>query len=375
VTEEIHDGLIASRSVGTDHVDQLRMTIQILLESLTPAANTTRLVLVEAFNGGPAALGRIRIQEARLGAGIRVALGRRERAPLPSEICRWIAAGCLRVARAAVMADCEQPRQPLDELTEWAAGYLDGSLHGLADHGQDLGKKACFGERSTLGTELGRGDDTFEARDLILTATLRLAASEGYWRLSMPRICKAAGVSRAKFQRHFHSVDECYLTAIQVLSRRYARRMAARREPSSWGAAVCRDITELCSAVAANAELANLVFVEVLAPGAVGMRRREEMIGEFAAAWRSEAPQGLRPSQAIAEATMAALWAAIAHRLSSGEAERLPREASRLAHLMLAPRRDLPEAIGHRGATVPAWSSCRSRKDRRAAVVRPAAGA
>lgn len=348
VMGQIRGRVAYARSSRRPAGEQLRLTVKRLLGGFSGDSKATRIALVEAFDGGPAALERIRTQETELEEAVRTTLERRERPPVSPAISGWITAGCLRIVRGWSVADSDAPpEEPVEELVEWGGSYLDEAAPSLAGPDELVGREVRVADLSVLGTELGRGENGYgEERDLILAAVLRLAATDGYWRLSVPGIRAAAGLSRAKFNRHFRDVDDCYLAAIRTLSSRYAERMSAGDEVRpDWGAWVCRDVSGLCAAIVANPALAKLVFVEVLAAGVAGMRCREEMIGEFAASWRAGAPPDRRPSQLIAEATMAALWTAIAQHLERGEADRLPQEAATLSFVLLAPVLGTSDAV------------------------------
>lgn len=349
VMGQIRQGVANARSSRRPAGEQLRLTVQRLLGVFSADSKAARVALVEGFDGGPAALEQIREQEAGLEEAVRGTLERRERPPVSPAISGWITAGCLRIARGRSLADGDvRPEELVGKLVEWGGSYLDESAPNLAGPEERVGREMGDGDLSVLGTELGRGENGYgEERDLILAAVLRLAATDGYWRLSVPGIRAAAGLSRAKFNRHFRTVDDCYLAAIRTLASRYAEWMSAGEEArSDWGARVCRDVSGICAASAANPALARLVFAEVLASGVAGMRCREEMIGEFAASWRAGAPPSRRPSQLTAEATMAALWMAIAQHLERGEADRLPREAATLSFILLAPVLGASDAVG-----------------------------
>jgi AcrR family transcriptional regulator len=348
VMDQIRQRVADARSASRPREAQLRLTVQRILNGYSADPEATQVALVESFDGGPAALERIRAQETALDEAVRGTLERRERPPLSPAISSWITAGCLRIARAAPIADRAGPSPgPVGELMEWGQSYLDEASPDLAGLDEPAGGGLSDADLSALGTELGRGGNGFgEERDLILAAVLRLAARDGYWRLSIPGIRAAAGLSRARFNRHFRTVDDCYIAAIRTVSSRYAKRMSAGEEVRlDWAPAVCRDISDLCAAIAANAAIAKLVFVDILAPGVSGMRCREEMITDFSAAWRAGAPSSKRPSQLTAEATMAALWMAIAQHLERGEADRLPREAETLSFVMLAPVLGVGESV------------------------------
>jgi len=335
----------ASRLVRREGEEQLAHTLHGLVGGLTADPETAQFALVEAFGGGPAALVHIRAQEAELELAVGNSLERRERSPVPAAISSWIAAGSLGVARTWIAAGEEAgPHYPLADVAEWGRTFLDQALPDLAGSDDAPPVHPAAGI-SSLGRQ-GSEDDPHGAEQSLLTAaTIRLAKTDGYWRLSVARIRATAGLSRQAFSHHFRDVTHCYLAAVMVLSDRYFGRLGSAGHLADWPARICREISGLCEAIAADPPLAKLVFLEVLAPGVTGMRCREELVARSAQVWRAGAPAADRPSPAVAEATIAALWSAIASHLDRGAADRLPREAATFSFFLLAPLIGAPAAI------------------------------
>ena len=73
------------------------------------------------------------------------------------------------------------------------------------------------------------------------------------------------------------------------------------------------------------------------AAGRRGVRGRERLIGGAAHRLIMSAPAGQRPSGLAAEASVAAAWAIVHHRVVTGEAHRLLADAPTLCFIALAP--------------------------------------
>lgn len=324
----------STRSHRHGRSEQVRRIVHALIGGVAPDA-AGRLALVEVFSGGPAALAQIRTEETSLDAAVRQCLDRREVRLSPGSVS-WVTAGALWMARTATLG--EAPRST-DKLAQWALAYLDPDAPDFS--GQRTVPKRS--ERRSLDLA-GRADGDHGERDLILAASLKLAKLEGYWSLSIGKIRSAAGVSRASFNRHFRAVEDCYLAAIETLCRRRLIPLVMpERRGGGWASELQRGMSRLCRALAADPTTTRLVFSDVLAPGAAGLRCRETLITEFAATWRRSTPSGVRPDAVAAEATVAALWSAI-DRLSRTAPDRLPEEAATFSYLLLSP------AIGRAGA-------------------------
>jgi AcrR family transcriptional regulator len=177
-----------------------------------------------------------------------------------------------------------------------------------------------------------------DERAIILTATTRLAADEGYRQLSVPGIRAAAGVSRRSVDTYFDDVTDCFLAALELLIRRavaYAVREGATAD--TWPAGLHRAMVAFCTYLARDATFARLGFVEVFAPGTPGIQFRTRLITAVADRLRRSAPARQRPSELAAEASVGAALGILHHYIAVGRTDRLPRAAPTLSFIMLAP--------------------------------------
>ena len=93
----------------------------------------------------------------------------------------------------------------------------------------------------------------------------------------------------------------------------------------------------LCVQAARNRPLARLIFLEIFAPGKVGLLRRERFVTEMSEALRLTVPAAMRPSPLAAEASVAAAWHIAQIDVAAGRANELPRVAPLLSYILLTP--------------------------------------
>jgi AcrR family transcriptional regulator len=185
-----------------------------------------------------------------------------------------------------------------------------------------------------------------DERALILAATTKLAANDGYRQLSVPGIRAAAGVSRKSVDAHFNDVTDCFLAALEVLIQRtlaWALRQGANA--NSWSGGLHRVMAAFCASVASDPAFARLGFVELFAPGTPGVRFRARLIAAVAERLRRSAPSHQRPSELAAEASVGGVLGIIHDHIVSGRASCLPRVAPTLSFLILAPAIGAPTAV------------------------------
>jgi AcrR family transcriptional regulator len=308
--------------------DQVRDALEALFEGVSPESTAAQFLLVEAYSGGPAALARIRAEEASLGDALRDCVSRRGQ-PVTLSAANWVVAGAMRSARTAPASSRRDSAGP---LVKWASTIL------VPEVGEPLGP---LPEYPSAGRPEARAaqrelDCLTRERELLLSAGFKVARSEGYWGLSVSKVRSAAGLSRACFDRQFSSVEDCYLASLAAYCRRRLLPVfLGARSRDDWPGQVHRKIRQLCEELAADQLSARLAFAEILAPGSAGLATREGLITEVAVAWHRTAAPKLRPDAVIAEATVAGLWSAIERGVREG-ADRLPAEAPTLSWLLLA---------------------------------------
>ena len=346
-------GLIVRRStkqVGAaqkdchDWRERLQLALRAWAEGIVREPQAARLGLVEVFAGGAAALEQMRRAEGHYETMIEQSFaGAPDPVPVPPLIVKGIVAGVHRVARARLLAGRahELPGQ-VDELLQWMLCFRCQDAATLERPGHSSAPVAS-GAATPATHDRGVSEDD---RARILDAVARLAAREGYWQLTVPRIRVEAGVSRKRFDEHFEDVQGCFIAAVERLSERaLANAVTAGVGARSWPGGLHRAVCSLCADIGTDPVLARLGFVEVFAPGPDGMLCRERAVAGMAEGLRISAPAGQRPSELAAEASIGAVWGVIHHHVALGRARQLPRIAEILSYLALVPAIGAEQAV------------------------------
>jgi AcrR family transcriptional regulator len=329
VLDRIRDRVQAARSHHIDQRTQLTRTAEAFLAEPTAHPAAVRVALVDSFSGGPAALNRIREFEATLEADVNASLSRRAAAP-SATVTAWITAGWFRACRNLVCRGVGDRDQLASRLATWGMSFLDE----IRVLDRPIGTAAPAQVEGFVLSDPPR----FDERDAILAATIKLALSDGYWQLHPSNIRKGAGVSRAVFNAHFDGADDCYLAAVADLIRGYLSLVFGPRDTADASPqALHQAVITLTRRLAAEPERARLAFVGILDPGSPGVQLREQLVGEFSAAWHQTAAAGSDRDLLPAEATLSAFWGVIARRVEANAAVKLPFEAPTLTLLLLAP--------------------------------------
>jgi AcrR family transcriptional regulator len=324
--------LAAARASDCDRREQAVRSLRALLGSFASDPGAARVALVEVFDGGPAALAPVRAHETRLEVALRESLDRRGHRISPTAAA-WITAGVLHLSRAQIGSGRDDGLEQVEAIVHWGREFVAAAdpppIDG-ARHGRPL---PTASSQRPKPASVPPVDET----ELILAAATKLAAADGYWRLSEARISKAAGVPRTHFKRHFADLEEVYLAAVRRVSRRLFRHLASTdcRPGRPWQDALHQGIVSVVEEAAATPATARLALSGILEPGLGGLTTRESLVGEIAAAWVATVPAAQRPRPLAAEAAVASLWDALAHMIEAAEADRTPATAALFAHLFL----------------------------------------
>lgn len=339
----------ASQRGVHDWRERLRAAFIAFANEIESEPRAARLALLDASAAGPAALERMRSAEVAFEAMIVESFARVPGGTqMPSLLIKGIVSGAAGMARTrlAIHGDGAHLSEFARELFEWTLSLYSSEMTELAELDRRLGSMPFIPEPA-LATrpkeEGGRSRD--DDRPLILAAAAKLAATENYRDLTVPRIRAAAGVSRRSFDAHFENVEDCFLAALELRVATALECAASDATGQGWPEKVCRTMGALCARVAGDPALAALAFVEILAAGPAAMRCREGMTVTIAERFRASAPPAQRPSSAAAETSVSAVWGVIHSSVTSGRAQQLPRIAASLSYLVLAPAIGAPSAI------------------------------
>ena len=258
-------------------------------------------------------------------------------AAVPPLLVQGIVAGLASVVRARLLISRESELPALaDQLAEWALCFSDPAIAEYArldDSRESMGKiELGTADRIALQAERALGDD----RGLIVSAAAKLAASEGYAELSVPRIRAVAGVSRKSFDAHFDDIDDCFLAALELCARDVFDEAAHLGAGGSWANRVALAISALCARIASDPVRAWAVFVEIFSPGTDGVCHHAKLIDQVTELVHCSASDR-RGGRLAAEASVGAVWGTLEYHVASGRSRGLPSIGAMLAALVLAP--------------------------------------
>lgn len=332
ITQQMRESLVRTRSPSVGPEEQIDKSIEGLLRYLARDPRSGQFALVEVFAGGPAALSEARSFEHRIDAAFRECLDRRaERAP--ACVASWLAAGAIGMIRMHTLTGTQQtPRTLETALCRWARSVVQSVVSEV--EGPALGD-SC--ETLPGGIDIVEpgpaSDDAF-----LCAAALKLAKRDGYPGLSVAGVGRAAGVSRAVFNRTFRDLEDCFLASLRRLSSFYFAPPSGRCDSGRERLGHTRRwIDSIYRRVAADPATAKLLFADVIEPGLDGLRCREELTTRLAETLQATLPAGDQASRVDCEASAASLWHSISDGLTCGHLDFSPRTRSTYARFALAP--------------------------------------
>ncbi|HEX7293995.1 MAG TPA: TetR/AcrR family transcriptional regulator, partial [Solirubrobacterales bacterium] len=340
--------IVAAQRGERDWEERLQVAFSAFADEIEGKPHAGRLALVEALAVGPSALEQMRRAEGMFEAMVGESFSQApDEVATPALIVKGIVAGVGGVARTRLLEDGEEELPNLaEELVEWALSYrceATAEIGGI--DGGPMSMSIAGESETSAGAERESDGALGDERALILSAVAKLAAADGYWQLTVPRIRSAAGVSRRSFDAQFESVEDCFLAALELrVERALSQAKRAYIEAPSWPLGIHRALGALCDRIARDPVLGRLGFSEAFAPGLDSMRRRESIMASISALFRESAPTELRPSELTAEASVAAIWGILHYYVGSGQAQRLGQIVPVLSYLALAPALGAPVA-------------------------------
>jgi AcrR family transcriptional regulator len=325
---------------------RLGLAIDHLFQDMAAAPQVATFMLRSAPAMGPAFAGELRSSAMRLGFALDTCMSSGSSPPLHPLLLEGIVAGLIRIGRVLVPATGEDGVRAVSaEAVDWIMSLnvplADAGLPSAAVPPSSGNGPPLPGRLSNGDWEGALGDD----RAMILAAAFRIARG-GYHHLSVQRICREAGVSRRGFKSQFAGLEDCFISALEERAAGAIEASVNRQtSATSWRCAVGEALTALCSSIEADRDGARVLFIEIAAAGAEGIESRDRLISQVAHALRTTAPEEQGPSELAAEASAAAAWAVLSHRVQDQSA---PTSAVLpvLGLLMLAPTLGGPAALG-----------------------------
>jgi AcrR family transcriptional regulator len=121
-------------------------------------------------------------------------------------------------------------------------------------------------------------------RERLIVAMLSAAADLGYLETNVQDVIDRAGVSRPTFYEHFSNKEDCFLAAFDTSAERLRKTVeaAAREGGDVWRDRVRYGLDALLRFASREPDTARTMVVEARAASATAVRRRVELMDEFA---------------------------------------------------------------------------------------------
>lgn len=135
-------------------------------------------------------------------------------------------------------------------------------------------------------------------RERLIVAMLSAAADLGYLETNVQDVIDRAGVSRPTFYEHFSNKEDCFLAAFDTSATRLRKKLdtASRKGGEVWRDRVRYGLEALLRFVEREPDTARTLVVEARAASAAAVRRRVELLDEFAHCLHSQVEE-LLPSE------------------------------------------------------------------------------
>lgn len=128
-------------------------------------------------------------------------------------------------------------------------------------------------------------------RERLIVAMLNAASDLGYRGTNVQDVIDRAGVSRPTFYEHFANKEDCFLAAFDTRAQRLRKQLeaAARRGGDVWRDRVRYALEALLRFASREPDTARAIVVEARAASAAAVRRRVELLEEFAGCLETQA--------------------------------------------------------------------------------------
>lgn len=334
--------LIAAQADESDWRVRPRLIFEAFGRELELAPDAARLVLVEAYIAGPAALELARRTEATFEAMLLESFAR---APggttVPPLIIEGMMAGVAKVARARLLAGREAELASMDqEMMEWVLCYPGKPADELAELDLQLVWRDTRLQPLVVPPGTGGGDvlPITGDRALILASVAKLTRTGGYGSLTASGVRRGAGVTRKIFSSHFDGVEDVFMAAMeQRTGDALGQAARAQAAGSTWSGGLYRAISALCDEISSDPLLIGICLADDFAQGTSGSRVRTRLVASIARQLSESASPSGPPSPLVAEASAGASWALMHHHVVRALAHSSPQVAATLAFIAMAP--------------------------------------
>lgn len=130
-------------------------------------------------------------------------------------------------------------------------------------------------------------------RERLIVAILNAAAELGYLETNVQDVIDRAGVSRPTFYEHFSNKEDCFLAAFDTSAERLRKivKTASRRGGDVWRDRVRFALEALLRFASREPDTARTMVVEARAASASAVKRRVELMDDFARCLQTEAEE------------------------------------------------------------------------------------
>jgi AcrR family transcriptional regulator len=130
-------------------------------------------------------------------------------------------------------------------------------------------------------------------RERLIVAMLNAAAELGYLETNVQDVIDRAGVSRPTFYEHFSNKEDCFLAAFDSSAERLRKKiqLAAHKGGDVWRDRVRFALEALLRFASREPDTARTMVVEARAASATAVRRRVELMDDFARCLQTEAEE------------------------------------------------------------------------------------
>lgn len=121
-------------------------------------------------------------------------------------------------------------------------------------------------------------------RERLREAMVRVSAAKGYTATTVADVAEMAGVSVDTFHRYFADKDECFFEAFDAVNDVLVAHVSAAYEAAAgepWPARVAAALQALVDLLAAEADIARVTMVEVIAAGDEARKRYGAALARF----------------------------------------------------------------------------------------------
>jgi len=146
-------------------------------------------------------------------------------------------------------------------------------------------------------------------RERLIVAMLNAAAELGYLETNVQDVIDRAGVSRPTFYEHFSNKEDCFLAAFDVSAERLQKKLlaAARKGGSIWRDRVRYALEALLRFATREPDTARTMIVEARAASATAVKRRVELMDEFASCLQNQTQELLPEAESQPSVTAAGI--------------------------------------------------------------------